>query len=66
MPFIVLLIAEGLHVPVIPLLDVVGNIGAVAPVHKVFEIENVGVIAFVTVTFKVKGVAHWPALGVNT
>ena len=48
------------------MLDVVDNIGAAAPVHIVFEIENVGVIAFVTVTFKVKGVAHWPALGVNT
>ena len=45
----VLLITDGLQVPVIPFVEVVGNAGAVLPVQSVFVIENVGVTLGVTV-----------------
>ena len=60
-------IAVGLHVPVIALSDVVGNIGTAPPAHIVSEVPNanVGVMLGVTVTVNVAVVAHNPAVGVN-
>ncbi|MCY1535165.1 hypothetical protein D9M68_705580 [compost metagenome] len=40
----VLLTVDGLHVPVILLVEVVGSTGAVAPLHNVCGRVNVGVI----------------------
>ena len=66
-PLVVLLTTAGFHVPVIPLLDVVGNVGTFAPEHTVNAVPklNVGVIFGVIVTVKVVVVAHCPAVGVN-
>jgi hypothetical protein len=61
----VLLTVEGLHVPVTPLLDVVGNTGAVAPLQIVVVILNTGTVFGVTVTLIVIGNAHKPAVGVK-
>jgi hypothetical protein len=60
-------IVEGLHVPVIAFVDVVGNVGTVPPAHMVSEVPklNVGVIFGFTVTVNVVVVAHNPAVGVN-
>ena len=55
----------GLHVPVIPLVDVAGNTGATAPLHTGGIILNVGVISGFTVNVNVAVVAHNPAIGVN-
>ena len=60
-----MLITAGLHVPVTPLVDVVGNSGAVAPLQMLAGIVNVGVVFGVTVTLIVTGKAHKPAVGVN-
>ncbi len=58
---------DGLHVPVIPLVDVAANVGTVPPSHIVAVVPklNVGVIFGFTVTVKVAVVAHCPAVGVN-
>ena len=66
-PLAVLLTTDGLHVPVIPLVDVVGNVGTVPPEHIVSVVPklNVGVIFGLTVTVKVVVVAQRPAVGVN-
>ena len=60
MPLAVLLTVAGLHVPVMPLLDVVGNVGAVAPAQMLTLVPklNVGVIFGLTVTVNVCVVAH--------
>ena len=55
----------GDQVPVIPLLEVVGNGARTAPEHIVAIGLNVGVILGVTVIVKVVVVAHCPAVGVN-
>ena len=55
----------GVHVPVIPLLDVVGNAVNVAPEHIGATAVKVGVIFGVTVIVNVVIVAHCPAVGVN-
>ena len=62
-----LLTVEGLHVPVIPLVDVVGNAGTVPPEQIVSVVPklNVGVMFTSTVTVKVVCTAHCPAVGVN-
>ena len=60
-----LLIIAGLHVPVIPLVEVVGNVGAVEPEQKAGMAANVGVTLGVTVISSVVVVAHCPAAGVN-
>ena len=60
-----MLTVAGLHVPVIPLLEVVGNTGAVAPEQIGAIASNVGAVVGLTVTSKVIDVAHWPAFGVN-
>ena len=55
------LIVEGLQLPLIPLVDVVGNTGAFAPMHSVPMLANVGVTLVVIVTFLVPVDLH-PAL----
>ena len=66
-PDAVLLTEEGLHVPVIPLVDVMGNEGTVPLAHIVNVVPNVklGVTFGATVTLNVAVVAHNPAVGVN-
>ncbi len=66
-PLAVLLTVAGLHVPVIPLLDVVGNAGTTPPLQIVRVVPklNVGVIFGFTVTINVVDVAHSPAFGVK-
>lgn len=63
----VLLIVAGLHVPVIPLVDVVGNAGTAAPSQTLSVVPklNVGVMFGFTVTVNVVVVAHCPPEGVN-
>ena len=67
MPLAVLLTVTGLHVPVTPLSDVVGNVGTVPPeqILSVVPKPNVGVTFGATVTVKVVCTAHCPAVGVN-
>ena len=63
-----LLIVAGLHVPVIPLVDVPGNTGAVAPLQILNDVPKlkVGVTRGFTVAVKVVVVPHWLGLlGVN-
>jgi hypothetical protein len=57
----------GLHVPVIPLVDVVGKPGTAVPEHTVVLVPklNTGVIFGFTVTVNVAGTAHNPAVGVK-
>jgi hypothetical protein len=66
-PLAVLLTAAGLHVPVILLVDVVGNVGTIPPEQIVNVVPklNVGVMLGATVTVNVVGNAHCPAVGVN-
>jgi hypothetical protein len=54
-------------VPVILLVDVLGNAGTVPPAHilNVVPKLNVGVMFGATVTLNVVGNAHWLAVGVN-
>ena len=51
--------------PVIPLLDVVGNAVSVAPEQIGATAVNVGVIFGLTVMVNVVVVAHCPAVGVK-
>ncbi len=60
----VLLIA-GLHVPVMPLVDVVGNEGMEAPEQYGPTAEKAGVTLGLMVMVSVVVVAHWPAVGVK-
>ena len=55
----------GAHVPVIPLLEVVGNAVSVAPEQMGPTGLNVGVIFGLTVIANVVAVAHCPAVGVK-
>jgi hypothetical protein len=57
-PNTVVLIVAGLHVPVTPLLDVVGNIGAALFKQSAPIVLNVGVTPGVTVISIVVVVAH--------
>jgi hypothetical protein len=53
------LIVAGFHVPLIPLLDAAGKVGAVAPMQRLPTGSKVGVTAPVTVTSTVAvAVAH--------
>jgi len=62
----VLLTTAGDHVPVIPLSDVVGNIGAAVPEQIGAIAAKVGVMFGITVMSSVvAAVAHCPAAGVN-
>jgi hypothetical protein len=60
-------IVAGLHVPLMPFVDVVGNVGTEPPAQIETEvpIANVGVALGLTVTLKLAVVAHCPAVGVN-
>ena len=55
----------GVHAPVIPFLDVVGNALSVSAAHIGDTVSKVGVIVGFTVMVKVVDVAHCPAEGVN-
>lgn|SRR5436190_13978947 len=58
-PVLVLLTTEGLHVPVIPLSDVVGKPGTEPPEQIVMSPKlKVGVTFGLTVTVNVTGTAH--------
>ena len=62
---VVVLSKAGDQVPVMPLLEVVGNAVSVAPEQIGATAVNVGVIFGLTVIVKVAVVAHCPAVGVN-
>ena len=64
-PLAVLLTTTGDQVPVMPLSDVNGNIGATEPSHIAATGLNIGVTFGVTVTSTVVGVAHCPPSGVK-
>ena len=57
--------SAGAQVPVIPLLDVVGNGFNVPPKQIGATAVKVGVIFGLTVIVNVVVVAHWPAVGVK-
>jgi hypothetical protein len=60
------LLIAGLHVPVIPLFEVVGNAGIVAPKQKGPTVENVGIILLELIIMVIEAVvAHCPAEGVK-
>jgi len=54
-------------VPVIPLSDVVGNVGMADPAQIVSDVLklNAGVVFGLTTTVKLVPFAHWPVAGVN-
>jgi hypothetical protein len=58
---------EGLHVPLTPLVDVLGNVGTVPLPHitRLVPKGNVGVVLGVTVTVIVVTIPHCPVVGVN-
>ena len=62
---VVLLTTAGLQVPVIPLVEVVGNTGAVEPTQNAGIAANVGVTWLVMVISIVVVVPHWLASGVK-
>jgi len=62
---VVVLSNAGVQVPVMPLLEVVGNAVSVAPEQIGATAVNVGVMFGLTVMVKVAVVAHCPAVGVN-
>jgi len=55
----------GAQVPVIPLVDVVGNAAKVAPAQIGATALKVGVMFGLTVMVKVAVVAHCPTVGVK-
>jgi uncharacterized membrane protein YoaT (DUF817 family) len=64
-PLVVLFIVAGLHVPLIPLGDVVPKVGAVLFWHNGPIAAKFGVICGSTTIVKLWVVAHCPAFGVN-
>ena len=62
---VTVLLRAGAHVPVIPLLEVVGNGFNVPPEQMGATAVKVGVILGFTVMVSVVVVAHCPAVGVN-
>ena len=58
-------LTAGLQVPVIPLIDVVGKTGGVAPLQTDVNGEKLGTIGVLTVKDKVVVAAHCPMVGVN-
>jgi len=62
---VAVLIVAGLHVPVIPFVELVGNNGPVEFRQSSPIWVNAGATFGVTVIVKVAVVAHWPAAGVN-
>ena len=51
--------------PVMPLVEVKGSIGVVAPLHIGAMALKIGVVSGVTVTVSEVLLAHWPMLGVK-
>jgi hypothetical protein len=65
MPAEAVLIVAGLHVPVMPLLEVPGSEGAVELIHSGPIWVNAGVTS-ASITISIVAVAaHWPADGVK-
>ena len=66
-PELELLTIAGLHVPVIPLVDVFDNVGTEPPAQILSDVPkvNVGVTRGITVTVIVLGIPHCPPAGVN-
>ena len=64
-PDVVLLTIEGDQFPVIPFVDVVGNIGEVPPWQIELGILKLGVITGLTVILTDFGIAHCPEVGIN-
>jgi hypothetical protein len=66
-PDVVLSTAAGFHVPVMLLVDVLGNVGTEPPLQILNDVPKlkVGVMFGLTVTVNVAVVAHCPAVGVN-
>ena len=62
---VAVLFNAGDHVPVIPLLEVVGNAANDPPAQIGATCVNVGVTLGATVIVIVAGLAHWPVVGVN-
>ena len=62
---VAVLFKAGDHVPMMPLVDIVGNAAKAVPEHIAATGLNVGVVPGVTVMVKVVVVAHWPTLGVK-
>jgi len=62
---VVLLTTDGFHVPEMPLVEVVGNVGAVVPAQIGLMVAKVGVMVEFTVTVIVTGVAQGFELGVK-
>ena len=62
---VAVLFSAGAHVPVMPLLEVVGNGFNVPPEQIGATALNVGVMFGLTVIVKVVVVAHSPAVGVK-
>ena len=62
-----MLTVDGLHVPVILLVDVLGKVGTVPPLQIDKDVPklNVGNMFGATVTVNVVVVAHCPAVGVK-
>ena len=61
----VLLTTTGLQVPVIPLVEVVNNVGAVEPEQKAGIAAKAGVTWLVMIISMVAVVPHWLASGVK-
>ena len=61
----VLLTTAGLHVPVIPFVAVVGNVGATEPEQNAGIAAKAGVTWLVMVISMVAVVPHWLASGVK-
>ena len=55
----------GVQLPLIPLVDVVNNVGAELFWQSGLIALKVGLINGLIVTLKVAVVAHWPAVGVK-
>ena len=55
----------GDHVPVIPLLDVVGKAVSVPPLHIEATAVNIGTVGVSTVIVIVVATAHCPTVGVK-
>ena len=62
---VVVLSNAGLHVPVIPLVEVVGKGDKASPVHIGATTAKVGITFVSTIISNVVVVAHCPAVGVK-
>ena len=65
MPLAELLTAEGDHVPLMPLVEVVAKVGAIPPLQIAASGVKLGAILGLTVWVSIALVAHCPALGVK-